>query len=129
MVEVNEEVCATRAPLSAEVLDIRGREEEWYYCHEKYVELSCKTRFRSKWAVIHIRPSVVIRGWSTGAVRDTHFHAYLVPEGDGLRFHDLFARTLSRDLQKADVILDAAGGGRGENSATDSYYVRVDFGN
>lgn len=126
--EVVEEVCETSAPLVVPTLDIRGREGEWFDCEppEPAPSLECHS---DSGAVVLVRPAVVIRGWAEpgGAVRDTHFHAYVYPGGDPARERDLFARSLSRALGGGPITLDAAGGGRGERSGEDSYYVRADF--
>ena len=56
-----------------------------------------------------------------------HFHASIKPQNDFSQYIDLFARSLSLDLNHREITLDAAGGGRGENSGIDSFYVHVDF--
>lgn len=123
-----EDVCTTTQPLALPVLDIRGREEEWYDCWKGIAELQCKTRFQNKTATLYVRPAIVLRTWGPGkAVRDSHFHAYVVPDNKPAKFLDFFARSNSYDLTKRELTIDTAGGGRGQESGIDSFYVRVDF--
>ena len=125
--ETRETVCKTSNPLDVAVLDIRGREAQWYSCNQRRTIFTCTTTFRGKPATLVVHPAVVIRGWQGKPGRDSHFHALLIPEGGLTNYHDTFARTITRKIGKAELLLDAQAGGRGENADTDSYYVRVEF--
>lgn len=125
--EVVEDVCATRLPVEIPVLDIRGREEEWFYCSTVPAVLECSTTYQGVQAKIEVKPAIVIRSWKGSSALDHHFHAYITPGGDPTRCFDLFSRSISSKLTPYSITLDAAGGGRGENSGVDSFYVRTDF--
>lgn len=125
--EVIEEVCSTQSPIAVPILDLRGREEEWFYCSRAQLALQCSTTFQNLPTKIEIRPAVVIRSWNGSSALDHHFHAYVIPIEDSTRSFDLFSRNINPRLTPSPITLDAAGGGRGENSGLDSYYVRIDF--
>lgn len=125
--EIVEEVCSSKEPLLVPVQDIRGREEEWYDCNQRGVMRTCLSRYGTEEATIVVTPSIVIRKMGQRALRDTHFHARVYPQNDPTRLFDLFGRNGSYDLSKKPLLIDSAGGGRGENSGVDSYYVRIDF--
>lgn len=125
--EVIEDVCATQVPAEVPILDIRGREEEWFYCSTTPSTLECSTTYQNVQAKIEIKPAIVIRGWNGSPALDHHFHAYITPGADPTRYFDLFSRSIRSELTPSPITLDAAGGGRGENSSVDSFYVRTDF--
>jgi len=125
--EVDEEVCATKQLLKIPVLDIRGREEEWFYCHDNQPTVSCKSQFQGVEASIEVKPAIVIRSWQKSSARDSHVHAYVIPGNDPKKYFDLFARNISPVLTPQKLVMEAAGGGRGEESGVDSFYVRVDL--
>lgn len=123
-------VCTAEKPLEIGVYDIRGREEEWYYCfyQEPRPMLNCNTSFRGKPSQITVRPAIVIRKFNSSmAVRDTHAHVFLVPEGNDAKYFDTFVRSALPDLKKQTVFLDSVSGGRGPDSDQDSYGVRLQF--
>lgn len=124
-----EAVCATTNPLALGVYDIRGREEEWFYCfyRQPRPSLECATSYQGKPAQIIVRPAVVLRQFQGSDVRDTHAHVFLVPLHDPDAFHDTFVRAISYDLKSQPVHLDSVSGGRGPNSTVDSYGVRLTF--
>lgn len=121
----DEDVCS--AERQVPVQDIQGREEEWFYCNDVEAKLECDTQYGAFPATLSIYPSVVIRSIGGHAKRDTHFHAFVDPEGNVRKRFDLYARYLSSELEAKAFTLDAAGGGRGEDSGQDTYYVRLDF--
>lgn len=125
--EQSEAICKTTTPLKVRVLDIRGREEEWFWCEQGDLFFTCETKYRGAWARIRVRPAIVVRNAQRAAVRDSHFHAFIEPLGGASSYIDLFARSQSRDLRQAELTLDTEGGGRGERADVDSYYIRVDF--
>jgi hypothetical protein len=127
--EVVEDVCSSTSALKIPVLDIRGREEEWFYCNGDTPQpiLECTSTFQGQPTSIQVKPAIVIRSWQKSGARDTHFHAYIIPNNDPTKYFDLFARRLSPEPESKPQVLDAAGGGRGENSGIDSFYIRADF--
>lgn len=125
--EVIEDVCSTESPANVPILDIRNREEEWYYCYKSPFALPCSSTYQGGPASVEVIPAIVIRRWNSGAAMDHHFHAYISPQNDHRRYFDLFARSLHPDLLPKRVVIDAAGGGRGENSTVDSFYVKTEF--
>jgi hypothetical protein len=125
--EVVEEVCSTDKPLQVPVLDIRGREEEWFYCYDYQPTITCSTTYQGTTAEIQVKPAIAIRSWMKDAALDSHFHAFIIPNGDKSKIFDLFARNITPNLSAKNITIDAAGGGRGENSSVDSFYVRTDF--
>jgi hypothetical protein len=128
-IEKSVTVCRTNTPLEIGVYDIRGREEEWYYCFHQVPRpnLSCETIFRGRPSQIIVRPAAVIRRYDASSARDIHAHTFLVPEGNEERYLDTFARSLSFDLKKQNIIIDSVSGGRGPESGQDSYDVRLHF--
>lgn len=128
-VEKSEPVCETQSPVEIGVFDIRGREEEWYYCFYQVPRpnLTCDTTFKGKPGQITVRPAVLIRNFERSPARDTHVHTFLVPEGVFEKYLDTFARSLSFDLNKQKIVIDSVSGGRGPESNQDSYNVRLQF--
>ncbi|MBX3017078.1 MAG: hypothetical protein KF767_04245 [Bdellovibrionaceae bacterium] len=124
-----ESVCATTVPLEIGVFDIRGREEEWFYCfyRQPRPNLECAATYQGKPAKILVRPAVVVRNFQGSAVRDTHAHIFMVPSRDPEAFHDTFVRVISYDLKTQPVHLDSVSGGRGPNADVDSYGMRLTF--
>lgn len=128
-VEKTEAVCETTKPFEIGAYDIRGREEEWYYCfyQKQRPSLVCDTTFLKKPAQIVVRPAVVVRKYSEKSVRDIHAHIFLLPEKNIEKYFDTFIRSLSFELRKAPAILDGVSGGRGPESNQDSYGVRLQY--
>jgi|GEM_PF-5587702 len=125
--ETEELVCSSNEPLVVEVKDIRGREKEWFFCNITSEQnfISCPTEYKSKPAMIIVRPAMVIRSWKPSDALDSHMHVYLLPEGDESRLLDNFTQSLGFDLNQREITLSGSAGGKAPNSDQDYFYVRV----
>lgn len=106
--------------------DIRGREEEAYYCLLPTTEefVACPTEIAGQAARIEVFPASMIRTWHPEPARDYHFHAYVVREGAQDFDIDIFSRALSFRLEPDRQIIE---GSLRSRTGDSSHWVRVTF--
>lgn len=108
--------------------DIRNREADAYYCLTQPISsvAVCDTTWNGDPAVVGVRPASWIRIWTGGARRDFHFHAYVSKETAPDSYIDLFARTLTKNLEPQPLILEGATK-NGPQDRTDTFFVRAEY--
>ena len=122
----NEDVCT--ASISINAYDVRGREEDAYFClkpNESQI-IKCKTKLNGDDAEITIVPASWIRTWKPAAVREYRFHAYIGKIKDSNVYLDLFSRTLSFNLNGERSVIEGALK-TGSGNQADGYSVRTEF--
>lgn len=128
-IEDAEEICSMT--VSIPTYDIRGREEEAYWCLKGSSDqvVSCPMMMDGEKAQVFVLAAVWIRHLATTGtdLRDSHFHAYVVSEAAPTVFRqDVFARAQLEELKPVPLRLDGAHK-NGEPGYRDGYYVMVRF--
>ena len=124
------EVCSSQKPLEIPILDIQGREAEWFYCYKRdsKLDLTCKASYLGKSAQLLVRPAIVIRSWKPSAALDVHMHVLLIQDHNPNNLRDVFTRSLNFDLtQRAFTIEGRSGDWVSSTDVHDNYEVRVRF--
>lgn len=121
-----EDVCSTT--LSINSYDVRGREEEAYYCLKPSVAeiVICKTQINNESAEVEILPASWIRTWQISDMREYRFHAYVVKDNDPDFYYDIFSRVLSLDLKPQNLILEGSLK-TGPSNPGDGFWIRTEF--
>lgn len=124
--EENEDICS--GEVTVPVFDVRGREEEAYYCLKPFPTqvLMCPTVRDGQPVEIVVVPASWIRNWTSAPARDFRFHAYVESPTDP-KYLDVFSRTLSFDLTDQHLLVEGAIKAAPNDPLTDGYFVRVEF--
>lgn len=124
--EGQEDLCA--GDLDISVYDVRGREEDAYYClHPKESEVfTCKTILNGEDAAMFIVPASWMRRWKPKDMREYRFHSYVVKTNDSNFYFDIFSRSLSTRLSSQNLMIEGAIK-TGPGNRSDGYFVRAEF--
>ena len=108
--------------------DVRGREEEAYYCLKPLSsEIAiCDTELNGDPAEIEVVAASWVRNWKPSSVREYRFHAYIVKKADSEFYLDLFSRNLSFNLDPENNIIEGSLK-TGPSNPKDGYWIRVEF--
>ena len=108
--------------------DVRGREEEAFYClHPREAEiLKCQVDVDGSKGSIAIVPVTWIRNWHSKSNREYRFHAYATKENSETYLKDIFSRYLSSSLRKQNITLEGALK-TGASNPDDGFFVRTTF--
>lgn len=110
--------------------DVRGREEEAFYCLQpKESEIVvCNTQLDGALAQIQVVPATWVRNWTPSSVREYRFHAYVQKVQNPGFYYDVFARSMSFQIMPQNTVIEGALK-TGPANVQDGYYVRVNFEN
>jgi hypothetical protein len=124
----DEEVCSKSTTIRW--FDVRGREEEAYYCLKPNAEeiIFCETSLASEPAEIAVIPASWIRTWQPQPVREYRFHAYILKKRDPQFYYDVFSRALVQSLSSQDLVVEGALR-TGPSNPDDGFWVRLEFFN
>lgn len=108
LVEKTQQVCEREGTVSA--YDIRGREEEAFYCLKALdpETFMCATIYKQRYAFAITVPASWIRKTNEGDRREFRFHTYVVPDGNHEAYLDIFGRTLSPNLEKQEIRVESS---------------------
>lgn len=122
----DEQICESST--NVRWFDVRGREEEAYYCLKPTPQevITCKTKLNGDEAEIEVVPASWIRTWKPSAVREYRFHAYVVKVKTPDYLYDVFSRSLQDSLESKNLIIEGSLK-TGSANPTDGFWVRADF--
>jgi hypothetical protein len=108
--------------------DVRGREEEAYYCLKPDATevISCNTLFNGEEAVVQLVPASWIRTWGSSDAREYRFHAYIVKVKKPDYFYDVFARSLQESLKIESITVEGSLK-TGPANPDDGFWIRAEF--
>jgi hypothetical protein len=121
-----EDVCV--GSTSINWFDVRGREEEAYYCLKpaKSEIMVCKTKLGGDSAKIDIISSSWIRDWKSEPIREYRFHAYVTKMNNPGFYYDIFSRALSFILDPQPLVVEGSLR-TGPSNPEDGFWIRLDF--
>jgi hypothetical protein len=125
-VETERQICQSSTKL--DWYDVRGREEEAYYCLKPGAKevIVCKTTLNGDEAEVQIVPASWIRNWEKKDIREYRFHAYVLKEKEPDYFYDIFARSLQDSLKAKHTIVEGALK-TGPGNPEDGFWLRAEF--
>lgn len=125
----SEEICSVGK--SIPIYDVRGREEEAYYCLKPLESqiASCMTQYLGEDAVMIVSPASWIGQFDSEDLRSYRFHTYVYPSRNPSDYLDIFARTLTPRLENQSIILEGSKVSGEISLMNEGYWVRVKFMN
>ena len=126
-VQSEENLCSLQTTVYS--YDIRGRENEAYWCLKPKSEevVSCPLAFDGIPSQVVVIPSIWIHTVNGVDLRGYQFHSYIFKQSDQSMFlHDVYSRSQVTNLSTARVSLDA-GYQNGTPGYRDGYFVNASF--
>ena len=121
-----EDLC--KGSLKIASYDIRGREEEAYYCLKPAATeiLLCKTILNGDAAEIAVVPATSIQNSKHGDIRTYRFHSYVYKVSNPDYFYDIYSRSSSANLSLQNITVEGALK-TGPKNPDDGFWIRAEF--